>query len=170
MDKFVRTVEDMNETILVPCRLMDMKVGDDVKVENDNRNAKRMLNELSSTDLYSFYSMLNTVKNELLWGNKGPLEKSESVTSETGSVKGHVRRSSTVSLTSSTSVSDIDSEGGSVNEVETDSGVENEEDYAQQVAENFRRHLHGLHHCLRELTSAADFVTSRYQSDVGGSS
>ncbi|KDR21569.1 mid1-interacting protein 1-like isoform X1 [Zootermopsis nevadensis] len=200
MEKFVKAVNDMDETILVPCRLMDLKVGDagDTVVEmkasskhagsgNSGKRCKSTLNDMASTDLYNLYTMVNCVKNELLWGqNVAPEEEDErqkslnggigSVTptsASSGSVKGHLRRPSTVSMTSinsTASISDSDSDTGN----ENDSGIEAEEnngqgsDYSLQVAESFRRHLHGLHHSLQQITEAAVYLTTRYQNDVGG--
>jgi hypothetical protein len=200
MEKFVKAVNDMDQTILVPCRLMDLKVGDagdtllEMKTSSKNtgiiNNVKRSkfsINDMASTDLYSLYTMVNSVKNELLWGqNVAPEEGDEKQKSSNGgigsvtptsvpsaTVKGHVRRPSTVSMTSTNStasISDTDSDAGN----ENDSGIEAEEnnrqdsDYSLQVAENFRRHLHGLHHSLRQMTEAAVYLTQRYQNDVGG--
>ncbi|KAJ4430066.1 mid1-interacting protein 1 [Periplaneta americana] len=192
MEKFVKAVNDMDETILVPCRLMDLKVGDDgdtvveIPTSGSGSNGKRSksnLRDMASTDLYNLYTMVNSVKNELLWGqnitpeNDDESQKASSVSSVTSisssTVKGHVRRPSTVSMTSTNSAASIsDSESDSGNE--NDSGIEAEENNRQesnhslQVAENFRRHLHGLHHSLRQMTDAAVYLTTRYQNDVGG--
>ena len=193
MEKFVKAVNDMDETILVPCRLMDLKVGDagDTVVEmkttskhpgNQTSGKKSKINlcDLASTDLYNLYSMVNSVKNELLWGqNLVPEEEDERPKGNSGvntistAVKGHVRRPSTVSMTSTNStasISDSDSDTGN----ENDSGIEAEEnnrqdpDYPLRIAENFRRHLHGLQHSLQQMTEAASYLTTRYQNDVGG--
>jgi hypothetical protein len=53
-------------------------------------------------------------------------------------------------------------------ELNEDSGVEGEDEYAQQMSDSFHRHLYGLQHCLKELTLAADYITTRYNSDLGG--
>jgi hypothetical protein len=200
MEKFVKAVNDMDETILVPCRLMDLKVGDagDTVVETktsckhsgssgNGKRSKSSLDDMASTDLYNLYTMVNSVKNELLWGQTvAPEEEDErqkcpnggigSVSSSSissASVKGHFRRPSTVSMTSTNStasISDSDSETGN----ENDSGIEAEENNRQdsdcslQIAESFRRHLHGLHHSLQHMTEAAVYLTTRYQNDVGG--
>jgi hypothetical protein len=74
------------------------------------------------------------------------------------------------STNSTTSISDSESDAGN----ENDSGIEAEDnngqgpDYSLQVAEDFRRHLHGLHHSLQQMTEAAVYLTQRYQNDVGG--
>jgi len=190
MERFVKTVDDMNETILVPCRLMDLKfdeqassglVGGDV---SGGDHAKRLMQDLNGVDLFQFYSMLNSVKNDLMWGNKQSTTKSTPTENNncnnshstplataqppqsqptTTEVKGHARRPSTVSTTSSTSASDTE-----FSELNEDSGVEAEEEYVQHMADSFHHHLNGLQQCLRDLTIAADYVTTRYNNDLGG--
>lgn len=192
MEKFVKAVNDMDETILIPCRLMDMKVSDEDTGKEPNaqhKHKRRLAKELNNTDLYSVYTMINGVKNELLWGQtQGQSQAAEAAanaseeaanaattaaTTTTTQTKGHIRRPSTVSVTSTNSTassaasttSDTDSETGN----ENDSGVEGEtEDYTQMVSDKFRRHLHGLYHCLDHMTEAASYLTARYQSDIGG--
>jgi hypothetical protein len=194
MDKFVKAVKDMDEKILVPHRLIDLKMGDsgDAAVEmktsskhpvsaNTGKRSKSILNDVASIDLYNMYTMLNSLKNELLWGqNKAPEEDDEKQKSQNAgngsdpseAVKGHCRLPSNVSMistTSTVSMSASDSETGT----EDDSRMQSEEntgqdlDRSRQVAENFRRHLHGLHYSLLQMTEAAMYVTQRYENDVG---
>lgn len=75
IEKFVKTVNAMDETILVPCRLMDLKVGDDQDPTCDKHNTKikskhSVQHTLQSTDLFEIYSMLKNVKDGLLWGGQ----------------------------------------------------------------------------------------------------
>jgi len=217
MERFVQTVEDMNETILVPCRLMDAKFDHTIiqtsekdTVSNNGGHVvkssaagmdkaaagKRLLASLNGTDLFQFYTMLNSVKNNLMWGNHGQnqspratsnqpstistsssassvVSSSASSTSslsqvsqgQSSEVKGHARRPSTVSTTSSASASDTE-----FSELNEDSGVEaeHEEEYSHSMADTFHHHLNGLQQCLCDLTLAADYVTTRYSSDLGG--
>lgn len=72
-----------------------------------------------------------------------------------------------ISSSSSSAASDSDSDAG----IENDSGLESEEPsdrLANIAAENFRRHLRGLHHSISKMTEAAEYLTLRYQADVGG--
>lgn len=71
IEKFVKTVNVMDETILVPCRLMDLKVGDDQDPSDKHLKKKHSVQQtLDSTDLFQIYSMLKNVKDGLLWGGK----------------------------------------------------------------------------------------------------
>lgn len=89
-------------------------------------------------------------------------------------VKGHIRRPSTASMASSnsstgSSISDGDSESEISNE--NDSGIESENnhqaDKSEELAKQFRAHLNGLYRTLEQMTEAANYLTARYQSDVG---
>lgn len=115
--------------------------------------------------------------------------RSSSSTATTG-VKGHVRRTSTASMMSTTSVSNMsDSDSDISNEI--DSGLESDgnksdnaqssdgsdivddascqksSDKATDLAKRCKRHLNGLYQCLEQMTEAANYLTARYQSDIG---
>lgn len=186
MERFVDAVQDMEQTILIPSRLMDLKIGD----ERDTIEVKP---KNMATDLYRLYTMVNCVKNELLWSNNGPSASSidddsstptiqtqististvsSSSTESSSAVKGHVRRPSTTSLASTQSVSMSDTDSETSNE--NDSGIEGDAeagrpDVVSAAETSFRRHLHGLQRSLEQMTNAADYLTKRYQKDVGAS-
>jgi hypothetical protein len=92
---------------------------------------------------------------------------------DSSSTKGHVRRPSTVSVASSNSststISDSESE---VSSNENDSGIESEgqqnKDKSLEIAKQFRTHLLGLYKSLEQMTDAANYLSARYQSDIGG--
>ncbi|XP_033250740.1 uncharacterized protein LOC117185714 isoform X2 [Drosophila miranda] len=237
MEKFVKTVNIMDDTILVPCRLMDRQIGDSTDIipasgkdttanqltqsstaqgKRGAAHSKNVHEFLSASELFNLYSMLNALKKDLLWTanqeddeavemeshqqqqrTASPVANSSesntesnpsSTTSASNSIKGHVRRTSTASMMSTTSVSNMsDSE-------ENDSGLEsdgNKSDHAQssdgsdivddacqkskqasgdkatELAKRCRRHLNGLYQCLEQMTEAANYLTARYQSDIG---
>lgn len=225
MEKFVKTVNAMDETILVPCRLMDRKVGDStdtmpVEQKQHSHHGKKsgkasVRDVLNTSDLFKLYNMLNVVKVDLLWGRQDADEGAESpmgtttttTTSETtdarykqksaspapelqpqnlsssssssgsssasesgSSIKGHIRRPSTASMASSNSGSTL-SDSESEISAENDSGIESEsnqdQDKSTELAKQFRTHLHGLYRSLEQMTEAANYLTARYQSDVG---
>jgi len=158
MERFVQTVDDMNETILVPCRLMDLQFDESILQANldktptaptlgvigpnaagSKNGGERVLANLNGVDLYQFYNVLNNIKNDLMWGFRAQAPQPQTLpgnpalstsssaasvisatssgssnaslsqvpqTQTNGEVKGHARRPSTVSTTSSTSASD----------------------------------------------------------------
>lgn len=260
MDQFVRSVSTMDETILVPCRLMDLKVGDaddttaaaaqanSKKIQQDTNKQQMLLAKsgnggvataLNGADLFDMYNMLHAMKGQLLWGQEemGLIEGTDqqqivnragqtatyaekagaapqhqlsvqlssqndtsqssttatSTSTSTSSAPGHVRRPSTVSVSSTNSctsgISDTDSELGNENDSGIDeltkannqcsssslsttsssasSDTNTTVDRTQLVAHNFRRHLAGLHRSLRQMTDAAQYLTKRYQHDIG---
>lgn len=213
IERFVKTVNTMDETILVPCRLMDMKVGDENDPACDHINNKTNHHHhhhhhnnkktqqtcvkelLNSADLFHIYHMLNGVKDGLQWGQFNDITTTDEQTNQTvekqsttttptqqqqtsGGVKGHVRRPSTVSVASTNSttsiISDTESEAGSTNEA--DSGIEEtgqESEYdgqsnTERIANNFRKHLDGLTQSLKQMADVAQYLTYRYQHDIGG--
>lgn len=220
MEKFVKTVNAMDETILVPCRLMDRKVGDStdtISAEQQQQKHHTMLHHgkkaggkqsvrdvLNTSDLFKLYNMLNVVKVDLLWGRQdsdevngesientpqqtikqrsqtqkasspAPISSSseqQTLSSPGGeSIKGHIRRPSTVSVSSSNSASTL-SDSESEISAENDSGIESEtsadQDKSTEMAKQFRTHLLGLYRSLEQMTEAANYLTARYQSDVG---
>ena len=56
-----------------------------------------------------------------------------------------------------------------------DSGVEGErepgeadgDECVEHMANQFRRHLLGLHQCLEHMADAANYLTHRYQVEIG---
>ncbi|XP_077267353.1 uncharacterized protein LOC143900181 isoform X2 [Temnothorax americanus] len=195
MEKFVRTVSEMEDTILVPSRLLDLSVGDaGDTVCMKGKRGSTVKDTLANTDLYRLYNIINQMKIELLWsqeptrGNvtddQTPI-KSHPIGSPsaelvhhhpaamTGGRLGHVRCPSTTSMQSVQSASSIawTSDSDSENGIEIDSGLEGEEcvvDLASIAAENFKRHLRGLHSSIARMTEAAEYLTLRYQADMGG--
>ncbi|KMR04749.1 mid1-interacting protein 1 [Lasius niger] len=192
MEKFVRTVSEMEDTILVPSRLLDLSVGDaGDTICMKGKRGYTVQDTLANTDLYRLYNIINQMKIELLWsqeptrGNEADdqlLIKSHPIGSPsaelhhypvvTGARLGHVRCPSTTSMQSVQSASSIASTSDSDSEVgiEIDSGLEGEEcaDLASIAAQNFKRHLRGLHRSIARMTEAAEYLTLRYQADVGG--
>lgn len=176
MEKFVKSVNVMDETILVPCRLMDLKVGDEqditelasAKQQQAPINRNNIKDLLYSADLFDLFNMLNAVKVDLLWAQSGGDNLS---VSDKPATKGHIRRPSTVSMASTNSAASVISDSESDTGNENDSGIEAEEpenkNPTQEIANNFRRHLSGLYTSLQQLTDAANYLTIRYQHDVG---
>lgn len=259
MERFVKTVNVMDDTILVPCRLMDRQVGDGTDIlpasgrastanqlsmassaqgKRGAAQSKNVHEFLHSAELFNLYSMLNSLKNDLLWTGKDDSADDEcesvktvknieednvggtlalpdhhhinieannneatelrigtNVTTTAPGVKGHNRRPSNASVASTASVSNMsDAESDISNE--NDSGIEFEgnkstnilssdgslsgsedalangkkttnQDKATELARRCRRHLNGLYQCLEQMTEAANYLTARYQSDVG---
>lgn len=183
METFVEAVQEMDQTILVPSRLMDLQVGDDSDSVGLQLAKRKNTTCPETTNLHNLFSLVNCVKKDLLWSSgasESQLEDESRIpihpytTNSSSSHKGHIRRPSTASMASTNStgstLSDTDSEAGA----ENDSGVENESDstkpsYTEKFEESFRRHLYGLQRSLEQMTDAANYLTKRYQTEVEGS-
>ncbi|XP_018325646.1 uncharacterized protein LOC108737333 [Agrilus planipennis] len=180
--ELVKAINLMDETILVPCRLMDLKVGDEQDPTSKNQNSKSKTTTqelLHSADLIDVYNMLNSIKVDLLWGQNME-EKTTSakqgfnnycvISNNSQNAKGHARRPSTASVASTNSSSSLSSDSELDIGIENDSGIEEPlqvQDKTAALAQSFRNHLKGLTHCLRQLTEASEYLTSRYQHDIG---
>jgi len=179
MNKFIKTVNNMNETVMVPSRLLDIEIKSNSKVPVMLRGGG---------DPYTFFNVINSVKNDLIWGptsNDDEEDEQDDLSSSSSSainsgtswsdpstptsttnnnnLKRHVRRQSTLSNISMTS-SDIESDGSNVSEG-GDSGVD-PEDSTEAVTATLRNHLVGLQTCLAHLTNTASYITERYQEEV----
>lgn len=137
--------------------------------------------------------MLNSAKTDLLWGRQDeicveeptviletvdePIETSTpthltpDAAQTANNTKGHIRRPSSVSVISTNSAGSTISDNESEISNENDSGIESEgnseRDKSDQMAKQFRTHLIGLYKSLEQMTEAANYLTHRYQSDVG---
>jgi len=187
MDRFVKAVDNVSGTVLVPSKLRDMEIA--------GKNNKRIPPALANTDLYTFYLMLQEVRKELMWG---PGTAAASVATSTSSLtqglsamtigtrltcpnlcdslqsKSHSSRrapsddSGLRSLGSSASSDhDTDSE---VDSLTTSVDRESVDEHTSHLASAFHHHLQGLHTILHQLADCADYLSSRYQEEIEGSS
>lgn len=177
IDDFVDAVTEMDGTILVPSRLMDLKVDDSITSNKKTRENAA----LRDTDLYKLFTLVNTVKNQLQWGGKDVHVSPSSSATSTPVTKSYMRRPSSVSDTSSNSAastcSDTDSADSETSN-EMDSGIEGDNNqqsqqskpsFVESIEKDFQTHLSGLHSTLKQMTLAANYITRRYQREVGDS-
>ncbi|XP_074658257.1 mid1-interacting protein 1-like [Tubulanus polymorphus] len=152
MNKFVTAVNAMDDTVMIPSRLLDLPVCDETtpaaappavagsanaKSSPPTNGKKQMIsmNKLSKCDLYSFYVMLNTIKTDLVDGPASD-DEDESEGSEDGA------------------------------SIQSDSRFAEVDEQSRQLAGAFRHHLQGLFHVLHQLTDTADHVSTRYQTEI----
>lgn len=134
----------------------------DEAIENlENSVASLVLDSSNATTIEDFQAC-----------EQQPSSQVQSTTASNGNnTKGHTRRPSTASMMSTASATSTISDNESEISNENDSGVESEttreQDKSDQLAKQFRTHLLGLYKCLGQMTEAANYLTVRYQSDVG---
>lgn len=173
MDRFVMAVNNMEDTVMVPSRLMDMSL--DHKPAHNNSDVPLEGPIATTTDLLSCYNMLNGVKNELIWGLGDG--KRPATIQEMDSRLQNVCPLGTNSplLRRNEKLKQVESDSEVESSSESDSGLDSvivegpAEDPAVKLAKNFRRHLSGLFHSLQQLTDLSEFLTTRYQHEVGSS-
>ncbi|XP_033729483.1 mid1-interacting protein 1-like [Pecten maximus] len=139
LNKFVHAVDSMDDTVMIPNRLKDMEVtASNIPVVAEENNNKAMLSTVKQgTDLYSFYSLLKTVKTDLTVGT-------------------HRVRSAV--LSESEEALEGENENNHVDES------------AKKTAAAFQHHLSGIFRLLHQMTDTANYLTNRYESEVGGKS
>lgn len=162
---FVKCVDNMGETVLVPSKLRDM----DVK---DFGSGHR--------DLYKLFNVLNEVKTELLW----PESATTTMSSPDVSL-GYSSASACNSLISNSSASSSsnedesmgsfdsrstgsDYESGDLDSVsaESTSAESSVDEETSRLAATFRYHLQGIKAILNSLGDSADFLSDKYQEEV----
>ncbi|XP_017892910.1 uncharacterized protein LOC108632695 [Ceratina calcarata] len=68
IDNFLRTVREMEKTILIPSRLIDLTLGDSTeKINLDTKNGSIIKKTVANMDLYKLYNIISRTKVELLW-------------------------------------------------------------------------------------------------------
>ncbi|XP_022701530.1 mid1-interacting protein 1-B-like [Varroa jacobsoni] len=176
MERFVKSISNMDSTVLVPSRLRDL----DATAGKVTPPAA-----VRSGDLHSLFTMLHDVKKELLWCAPGSSQNSNlhllSGSRDTGSYKvqhdfHHYSHGSSLRVPSITPLQgshqlhlSTGSVASAISDGDTDSEslcdfVEN--DYGVQLASTFRLHLQGLHSILHQLAESADFLSERYLEDI----
>ncbi|XP_022666190.1 uncharacterized protein LOC111265604 [Varroa jacobsoni] len=193
MDRFVKAVNNMDATVLVPSRLRDMEI-----TEADNTagvigagvsNPPRL-----QADLHSCFAMLHEAKNELLWGTGNPAVPHLS----NGGFMGHLSNLGSSSPNAALRVPSVTSQpshkrqasDGSLgsatsSDPETDNDCSSLSDFADAPAPEggsdnttesvtttaalssaFRVHLHALHAILQQMADSADYLSNRYQNEL----
>ncbi|KOC65003.1 hypothetical protein WH47_04593, partial [Habropoda laboriosa] len=165
IEQFVRSVSEMEDTILIPRRLLDSTIGDsEDKFNLEGKRGSIIKATLANTDLYRLYNIISQLKVELLWSREHMTNCQELQESPLPFDRfRYTRCSSTTSIYSVQSICTSDSESDIV--VENDFRLENE-DAAVAAARTFKRHLHGLHRDIQKMTLAAEYLTLRYQKDI----
>ncbi|KAA0202213.1 hypothetical protein HAZT_HAZT003591 [Hyalella azteca] len=180
VQKFVTSVNAMNETVMVPCRLLDM----DFSAMKDKTVPELLKN---SNDPYAVYCLLNTTKNDLMYGPS--TEDDDEVTPQHDSTSDRcrnshapnksapARRQSTLSMISVASSSSECSSECDLAETSTESaedasaglGSEVQSSAPEtviQVSAQLRDHLIGLQNCLTQLSETANFISDCYQEEL----
>ena len=196
LEQFRQAVDRMEQTILVPTKLMDMPLTiDTTSADLNSENVSDAISVLSGavlnfflaelqeamTDLHNIYTTLRSLRDELNWTGLAtafgtPTESLSAATA--GLLLGNSRQQpwtgSMASLVESSSSSSAYSSygGSSGSDSESLAGEETASsiggsDVAVELTDQFRRHVTGLHRTMERMTHMAGYVTQRYQAEVG---
>ncbi|XP_041482643.1 mid1-interacting protein 1A-like [Lytechinus variegatus] len=140
MKNFIDSVNEMDETVLIPSRLMDINMDNchSMLMDNDDSSTMSVISTSTSASspqvpsdqvsLHTYYSMLKAVKRELA---RGPVEESE------------------------------------LSELEDETVDEESARLQAQTARAFREHLRGLFSILSHLTNVSKNLMTIYQQETG---
>jgi hypothetical protein len=146
IDQFAESINMMNEAVLVPSKLRDIEVSETLDFEIAPK-----------TDLYQYYAMLNSVKDDLFNG----LTTAEDGANNNNNNNKCDRQSSDEAFTSLTSLSSLSSGG-------LDGEPLSFQDRANQLTGLFVQHLHSLYAILQHFSKAAKYITKRYHQEIEG--
>ncbi|KAK1129863.1 hypothetical protein K0M31_019569 [Melipona bicolor] len=168
IERFIRTVREMEDTILIPSRLLDLTVGDSQdKFQLEDKRSSVIKATLANADLYRLYNIISQMKVEVLW-SQDHMNNAQNLQENPALQKFiRARNSNSTSMHSVQSVCTCNSEFDIV--TENDSETENE-DSVSVAARCFKRHLHGLHHNIEKMILAAEYLILRYQTAIDSQS
>lgn len=163
MQQFIQTVHEMEDTILIPRRLLDLTVNDlqdTIYLEDKYNSIVKAI--WPNTDLYHLYNIINQMKVEMLWSHDHMNNCHES---EKDSAL--IQRFKHIKNLSNTSMYSIKNTGTSSNS-ESDVIIKNysemlNEDSANTIIPSIKKHLHGLHFNIQKMTLAAEYLILTYQ-------
>ena len=169
IDRFAEAINAMNEAVLVPSKLKDIEVS----IEESNEVLE--FDIAPKTDLYQYYSMLNSVKDDLFNGlsigdeiivNGNNTNSNNSVNlnnNNNNATNGRWdRQQSDEAFNSLTSLSSLS--------ISLDGEPVSFEDRASQLMSVFMQHLQSLYGILNHFSKAAEYITKRYQQEIDGNS
>lgn len=175
INHFVECIDQMNQVVLIPSKLIDIEVPND-GLSSENSGCLIP----PRTDLFQYYQMLNSVRNDIYSGSYMDAEQNEINKnnkakqqlsrknseennhalvngvnhSQNGHSNGHANHVSSQSSLSSLSSSSSSSESG--------------EDTASQLTNAVMQHLHSLYSILHQLALTSQLIANKYQEEVEG--
>lgn len=77
LNNYVQAVNDMDETVMIPSKLKDMEISTNPEITVENNNKALLPTVTPGTDLFSFYRLLNVIKQEIITGPQSDDEEEE---------------------------------------------------------------------------------------------
>jgi len=96
MKHFIEAVNEMDSTVMIPSRLLDMKL-ENSQADSENGNQSLVPKGVESRDLHLYYALLKTVKRDLVKGTlNGQTEDCESSEEEEGGQNEQARQAASL--------------------------------------------------------------------------
>lgn len=150
MDKFLVAIEKMDDTVMMPSRLLDIPLTTDpfssVSCKSKEKSGVSdcdsgvSVHDSSAIDLHSFYKLLKSAKTDLTTGPAA----SEQIDDQ---------------------YDDLDSGWDSLSESDDNCSTKRDSN-AREVTGAFRHHLIGLFASINLLTEGAQYLTTRYEEEL----
>ncbi|XP_022088156.1 mid1-interacting protein 1A-like [Acanthaster planci] len=143
MKGFIDAVNEMDETVLIPSRLMDMQAEPKTLALQQNAASSTKSQDMAvipascaqdSVSLHACYAMLKAVKSELV---RGPIPEEDRLAAD-----------------------DDDDDKENI-------GTDKNRSLEEATARAFREHLIGLFSILQQLTNVSKKLTTKYQEELG---
>lgn len=167
MERFIQTVCEMENTILIPSRLLDLTVGDSQdRLQLGDKRSSIINATLANTNLYHLYNVISQMKVEILW-SQNCMDNFQETENDFVVSAEKLKRARSSSSTSMYSMQSIYTSSNSESDtfIENNFGAENENDVSA-TAQSFKKHLHGLHRNIQKMTLAAEYLILRYQNVI----
>lgn len=167
MERFIQTVREMEDTILIPSRLLDLTVGDSQdRLQLGDERSSIINATLANTNLYHLYNVISQMKIEMLW-SQNCMDNFQETEDDFVPSTETLKRARTSSSTSMYGMQSIYTSSNSESDtfIENNFGGENENDVSA-TAQSFKKHLRGLHRNIQKMTLAAEYLILRYQNVI----
>lgn len=167
MERFIQTVCEMENTILIPSRLLDLTVGDSQdRLQLGDKRSSIINATLANTNLYHLYNVISQMKIEILW-SQNCMDNFQETENDFVVPTEKLKRARSSSSTSMYSMQSIYTSSNSESDtfIENNFGAENENDVSA-TAQSFKKHLRGLHRNIQKMTLAAEYLILRYQNVI----
>lgn len=174
INNFIDSVNQMNQIVLIPSKLRD------IEVDPTNFNTKSCVPP--RTDLYYYYNLLNSIKNNITTGtftgfnsfnenNNVIVNHDEPQQQRKTLIRQNSEESNLSSMTSyngsGSSSPSQSSPSTPCSSVNFDSGDwTSNEDRTSQLTSALMQHLHSLYSILSYFTNAAEYIGQKYQREV----
>lgn len=185
INHFVECIDQMNQVVLIPSKLIDIEVPND-GLSGENSGCLIP----PGTDLFQYYQMLNSVRNDIYSGSYTDAEQNEInknnkakhqlsrknseennhalINGVSHSQNGHSVNGHSINVHSNGHANHVSSQSSLSSLSSSSSSSESGEDTASQLTNAVMQHLHSLYSILHQLALTSQLIANKYQEEVEG--